>query len=205
MARTMRSRPGTCACVALAVFVVAAVAPPAHADHADRTLGFFAGGALGGALGSLIGSGSGREIAIGVGSTLGALYGYEAARKAHPRERTHAHRRSHGRKWAHAPHRSRWEFLPRVPGPRWTPHRQRWAPAYVAPVLPVVQPVYVPPPVPAYQPVYVAPAVAAIAPVYAARGVGPGRRTATECRTLQEGTLPVYACTDGAGDWWLLK
>ena len=181
---------------ALALAVLLGTAVPAHADHADRLLGFMAGGAVGGALGSLIGDGSGRDLAIGIGTTLGAAYGYEAARKAHAGDRW---RKKHWRRadrW-HRSHARLW-------GPPVVIERH-WAPRTVWRERVVVEPVVIEvPAAPVVQPVVTLPRRQVARGSYAVGRLAPSTRAAAECRTLEDGPLPVYACTDGSGDWWLL-
>lgn len=174
---------------AAALALVLAAVPGARADDADRLIGFMAGGALGGAIGSLFGDGGGRELAVGIGTALGAAYGYEAVRQAEAGDRRG------GKRWRRAHHRGdRWH------APLWAPPvviGRRWASAPVWRERVVVQPIV--------QPVVVAPPRRRVARAdYAAgRLVSPGR-SAAECRTLEDGPFPVYACTDGSGGWWLL-
>ena len=184
---------------ALALAALLGTAAPAQADHADRLLGFMAGGAVGGALGSLIGDGSGRELAIGIGTTLGAAYGYEAARKAH---RAHPGERWRKQRWRHAERRHHRFHAPL----RWVPPvviERHWAPAPVWRERVVVEPLRTRVVQTVVEPV-AAPRQSGMRARYAAGRLAPPPRTAAECRTLEDGPLPVYACTDGSGDWWVL-
>ena len=180
---------------AAALALLLAAAPAARADDADRLIGFMAGGALGGAIGSLIGDGSGRELAVGIGTALGAAYGYEAVRQAEAGDRRGKNR------WRRV-HRGH-----RLHAPLWAPPvvmGRRWAPAPVWRERVLVEPLALGVVQPVVLPVIVAPRRQAARANYAAgRLVAPARSAAT-CRTLEDGPLPVYACTDGSGGWWLL-
>ncbi len=181
-----------------ALAVLLAVPPAAQADDADRLIGFMAGGALGGAIGSLFGSGSGRDLAVGVGTALGAAYGYEAVRHAEAGDRRGGKRwrRAHQREYRHHAHL----WVPPVVIERRRALSPVWRERVVVP--PVVQPIVQP----IVQPVVVAPhrARRPARANYAGRRPAAAARSAVDCRTLEGGPLPVYACTDGSGAWWLL-
>ena len=187
----------------LAAGVVAAVAimalsPSVHAGRGDdeRVAGAIVGSVIGGVLGSAIGEGRGRDVAIGVGSLLGGIAGYHAVdpdpyrypRRAH----RHLRHRRHGH-YNHPPHRPHVYVHPR--------HERHVHHHYyeTQPQPRAVMTYQLPAPVTPVREVNV---VTASPRVRSSRGLD---TTLTECRVLEAGIAPVYACRTAGGDWRLLK
>ena len=165
---------------ASAVLAIVTVMAPVRADHVEYGLGVLLGGIVGGTIGSTIGDGSGRRVAIGVGSALGALYGGDLAR--------HDQRR-HYRRHTHHVHPRHAHIAPAV-----TYHPPA-VPVYVQPA-----PVYVTPPVRTVE-------TSNYASV-STHGSTTARRAPegfTECRLLEGGLAPVYGCRDAYGEWRILR
>ena len=171
----------TAAAAACGVFAVLTMVTPVRADHVEYGLGVLLGGIVGGTIGSTIGDGSGRRIAIGVGSALGALYGGDMARHDRPRH---------------------------LPGH--TTYHVRTGHAHVSPVVtyhPPPVPVYVQP-VPAYvtPPVQVVePASFVSVNIHGSTTARQTPGAISECRLLEGGLAPVYGCRDAHGEWRILR
>lgn len=180
-----------------------AVSPSAQAGSDDeRVVGAIVGSVIGGAIGSTIGSGAERGVAIGVGSLLGGIAGYHAADPDPYRHHRRGHRHPRHRRhvYYHYP-----VFQPPIyihPRP---PRRERHVHHHH----------YEAPPQPRTVVTYQLPApVAPAAPVREwnivtapPRGAPSLRHEAelTECKVLEAGIAPVYACRTAEGDWRLLK
>lgn len=187
----------------LAAVAFMAVSPSAQAGSDDeRVVGAIVGSVIGGAIGSTIGSGAERGVAIGVGSLLGGIAGYHAVdpdpyryhRRGHhhPRHRRHVHydypvfqppiyiHPRPPRRERHVHH----HYYEAPPQPRTVVTYQ--LPAPVAPAAPVRELNVVTAPL---------------------RGTPSLRHGAdlTECKVLEAGIAPVYACRTAGGDWRLLK
>ena len=179
---------GGLALVAAVALAMTMAAPSAQADHLRSWSGTLVGGIAGGAIGSAIGKGRGRLVAVGTGALLGGLLGRHLARDhLRPHAAHHRHWRAHRRPWheprAHHHHHQVWHeppvYHPPAPPPRpWVLHRR--------------------------------PARATGAADYLLAGAGNTephgyRPTFTECRTLEGGLAPVYACRSERGDWRILR
>lgn len=191
----------------LAAGVVAAVAsmamsPSVHADPGDdeRVAGAIVGSVIGGVLGSAIGDGRGRGVAIGVGSLLGGIAGYHAVDpdpyRYHRRAHRHLRHRRHGH-YNHLPHRPHVYVYPRHP------RRERHVHHHYYETQPQPRTVvtYQLPPAPV-TPVREVNVVTAPPRGRSRRGLN---AALTECRVLEAGIAPVYACRTAGGDWRLLK
>ena len=213
MMRSWRRYLGGGIAFAAAVALASTVASTSvQADHQRSWNGMVLGGGIGGAIGSQIGKGRGRLAAIGAGALLGSLYGRHVAEQHHTPRVHHrpVHRQHHGwygnRGYHHA-----W------PAPRHRRHHDRYhhgwqqPQAYAPIVLPPRQVVILPP-----SPVVVQPRPVVRAPEpagavdYVHSGsarVTPRQRGSahTECRVLEDGWSPVYACRDESGNWHLLR
>ena len=204
--------------VALAVTVASA---SARADHRYAWDGVALGGFIGGAIGSTIGKGTGRAAAIGAGALLGSLYGHyltegKRAPRAHHRP-AHRPHRWHG----HRSYHHEW-FVPRYRRnhAHHGGHHHGWGQPHVYTPAPTLLPseplvVYQRPVVVRQQPVVVhqrppdQPPEAAVSSDYLIAGTSsPASRergnAVSECRVLEEGVAPVYACRDGSGAWHIL-
>ena len=170
-----------CAIVAAAsaVFAIVVTAEPVRADHVEHRLGALLGGVVGGTVGSTIGKGSGRSIAIGVGSALGALYGGELAGHHHRHIRRHTH-------YAHPRH---------FHSPSAVTHHPSTAPIYVQPT-----PIYTTPPVQVARTPNTK-----FASARRSTTAGQALTAITECRQLEGGLAPVYACRNTHGGWKILR
>lgn len=190
-----------------AVGVVAAVlimaeSPSVHGDPSDseRVVGAIVGSVIGGAIGSTVGRGADRGIAIGVGSLLGGIAGYNAVNPdPYPYyRREHHHRRYRERVYQDNP----------VPRPRVHvyPRRDRHVHDhyYEAPPQPRT--------VVTYQPANpVAPVITPLREVNVVMAPPRGRShrvlntVLTECKVLEGGIAPVYACRTAVGNWRILE
>lgn len=192
----------------LAIGVVAAAlsvlqSPTVHADPSDgeRVVGAIVGSVIGGAIGSTVGTGADRGVAIGVGSLLGGIAGYHAV---DPYPYRHEPPRYH-----HLRHRRHVHYDYPVPSPR-----VYVAPGYPRHERPVHHHHYEAPPQPQTVVTYQLPAPATLpVPVREVNVVtaprlgrsGRGFDTAlTECKVLEAGIAPVYACRTAGGDWRIL-
>jgi hypothetical protein len=188
----------------LAAVAFMAVSPSAQAgsDDDERVVGAIVGSVIGGAIGSTIGRGAERGVAIGVGSLLGGIAGYHAV---DPDPYRH-HRRGH----RHLRHRRHVYYDYPVFRP----------PIYVHPRHPrrerqVHHHYYEAPPQPRPVVTYQLPApVIPVAPVREVNVVtAPSRRQSnrvidtalTECKVLEAGIAPVYACRTAGGNWRILE
>ena len=193
-----------CAAGVLAAVLSMAVSPPVHADPSDgeRVVGAIVGSVIGGAIGSTIGRGADRGVAIGVGSLLGGIAGYHAVDPDPYRYYRRGHR--------HLRHRRPMHYDYPLPLPR----------AHVHPRPPrrerqVHHHYYEAPPQPQTVVTYQLPApVMPTAPIREVNVVpAPSRRQSdrvldtalTECKVLEAGIAPVYACRTAGGDWRVLK
>ena len=195
-----------------------------QADHRHSWNGIVMGGIIGGAIGSTIGKGSGRLAAIGVGTLLGSIHGRHLAEQHHRPWVYHrpAHRQQHWQ--GHRGYHHGWQ------APRHRRHHDRYRhgwqqPQAYAPIVlpprPVViqpRPVVIQPRPVVIQPrpvvVQPRPVVRVPEPAGAADYVysGSARVTPrhhgsaqTECRVLEDGWSPVYACRGASGNWHLLR
>ena len=180
-----------------------AVSPSAQAGSDDeRVVGAIVGSVIGGAIGSTIGRGADRGIAIGVGSLLGGIAGYHAAdADPYPRHRR-GHRHLRHRRHAHYDYpllRPRVHVYPRYPRrERHVHHHYYEAPPQPRPVVTYQLPAPVAPAAPVREiNVVTAPPRGRLS-----RGLD---TTLTECKVLEAGIAPVYACRTAGGDWRVLK
>lgn len=162
--------------VSVAFAMTALAAGPARGDHVEEGLGMLLGGIVGGSVGSAIGKGSGRKIAIGVGSVLGALYGGEVA--THPRQsmRTDHHVRP---QYSQAPLVVKYSHLP--------------VPIYVQPAQ-----IHVASPSAMDTSITLSSRGGSTAYRHKPAAI-------TECRLLEGGLSPVYGCRDVHGNWQILR
>lgn len=194
----------------IAVLVTAAtimaVSTSAQADRKDdkRVVGAIVGSVIGAAIGSTIGRGRDRTVAIGIGSLLGGVAGYHAV-DPHPR-------RHHRRGRHHARHGRHTQYL--LPAPHvhvrpWRPPRHRHAHHHHHPPSPrpktVVRYMLPAPVTPTVTPIVpVREANIVSAPLYRRSYPRHGAALA-ECKLIDPGIAPVYACRTVEGDWRLLK
>ena len=202
MARGKTLRFFAAVTVAAVAFMVMSPSVQAGSDDDERVIGAIFGSVLGGAIGSTIGSGADRGLAIGVGSLLGGIAGYHAV---DPEPYPH-HRRRH--RHLRPRHHLLYDYpvfhAPLLVQPR-LKRRERHVHHhyYEAPAQPQT--------VMTYQPLE--PAVSAT-PVRSLNvSITPrlGRSSRSlntklsECRVLEGGIAPVYACRTVGGDWAILK
>lgn len=157
-------------------FAMTALAGPARADHMEEGLGILLGGIVGGSVGSAIGKGSGRKIAIGVGSALGALYGREVATHHRPSRRT-----GHYVQPQHS-------HVPLV-----VKHSHQPIPIYVQPAQ-----IHVTPPSAVETSI-------TLSSRGGSTSFRHKPAIITECRLLEGGLSPVYGCRDAHGNWRILR
>lgn len=185
--------------VAAVAFV--AVIPSVQADphEGDRVAGAIVGSVIGGVIGSAIGDGRGRGLAIGVGSMLGGIAGYHAVEPdPYPRHRR-GHRHLRHRWHAHydSP-RPRVHVHPRHPRrERHVHHHYHEAPPRPRTVVTYRLPAPVAPAAVREVNVVIAPPSARSSPRHQA--------ALTECKLLEAGIAPVYACRTAGGDWRVLR
>lgn len=186
----------------LAAVAFMAVSPSAQAGSDDeRVVGAIVGSVIGGAIGSTIGSGAERGVAIGVGSLLGGIAGYHTVAPDPYRYHRRGHRHPRHRRHVHYDYPV---FQPPIyihPRPA---RRERHVHHhyYEAPRPQTVVTYQLPAPVAPAAPVRELNVVTA--PL---RG-GPSLRHGAdlrECKVLEAGIAPVYACRTAGGDWRLLK
>lgn len=164
------------AMVVSVAFGMTALAGPARADHVEEGLGMLLGGIVGGSVGSAIGKGSGRKIAIGVGSVLGALYGGEVATHHGPSRRTDHHVRP---QYSQAPLVVRYSHQP----------------------VPIhVQPAQIHVASPSAMETSITLSSRGVSTSYRHKPAA-----ITECRLLEGGLSPVYGCRDVHGNWQILR
>ena len=174
-----------------------------RADHQRSWNGMVMGGVIGGAIGSTIGKGSGRLAAIGVGTLLGSIHGRHLAEQHHRpwvhHRPVHRHHRWRGHRVSpHAWH-----------APRQRQHHQRhhqewkqpqvYTPIVLSPQPPVIHSrpvVRVPEPDRAVN-YDISDSVRVVTRQY--------NSAFTECRVLEDGWTPVYACRGAGGDWRILR
>lgn len=186
--------------LAAVTFVAISSSVQADPDDGERVAGAIVGSVIGGAIGSTIGDGRGRGVAIGIGSMLGGIAGYHAADPDPYRHHRRGHRHLRHRRHVHYDY-----LLPR-------PH------VYVHPRHPrrerhVHRHYYEAPPQPRTVVTYQLPAPVVATPIREVNVVtAPPRRqlkvldtALTECKVLEAGIAPVYACRTAGGDWRLLK
>ena len=201
MIRDKAFRPLAAGILAAVAFM--AVSPSAQAGSDDeRVVGAIVGSVIGGAIGSTIGRGAERGVAIGVGSLLGGIAGYHAVDPDPYRHQRRGHR--HPRHRRHVYHNYPVFQPPIYVHPR-PPRRGRHVHHHYYEAPPQPRPVVT----------YQLPAPAApVTPVRELNVVtAPPRSRAslrheavlTECKVLEAGIAPVYACRTAAGDWRLLK
>ena len=164
------------AIVVSVAFAMTALSGPARADHVEEGLGILLGGIVGGSVGSAIGKGSGRKIAIGVGSVLGALYGGEVATHHRPSRRTDHHVRP------------RYSQAPLV-----VKHSHQ-------PVSIHVQPAQIHVDSPSAMETSITLSSRGGSTSYRHEPAA-----ITECRLLEGGLSPVYGCRDVHGNWQILR
>ncbi len=192
--------------LAVAVALASTVASTSvQADHRRSWSGMVMGGIIGGAIGSQFGKGGDRLAAIGAGALLGSLYGHHAAERHH-RSWVH-HRPVHRRHWQHGyrSHHRAWH------APRHRRHHgyhHRWKRAHTNTPVVVVPPTQV---VVDPRPLAVDRAlrsgVAADYIISGSESMAPRqyRRALTDCRVLEDGWKPVYACRNEGGGWSILR
>lgn len=193
-----------CAAGVVAAVLIMAPSPSVHAGPGDdeRVAGSIVGSVIGGVIGSTIGDGRGRGAAIGVGSLLGGIAGYHAVDPDPYRHRRHGHRHLRHRRHVHYDY-----LLPRPHvhvHPR-HPRRERHAHYhyYEAPAQPRAVVTYqLPAPVAVATPIREVNVVTSPPRRRSSSGVD---AALTECRVLEAGIAPVYACRTAGGDWRLLK
>ena len=218
MMRNWRRYLGGGIAFAAAVALASTVASTSvQADHQRSWNGMVLGGIIGGAIGSQIGKGKGRLAAIGAGTLLGSLYGRHVAEQHHrpwvhhrpvQRQQHWYGNRGYHHAWQaprHRRHHDRYHYgwqQPQAYAPIVLPPRQvviQPSPVVVLPSPVVVQP----------RPVVRAPEPAgAVDYVYSGSvRVTPRQHGSahTECRVLEDGWSPVYACRDESGNWRLLR
>lgn len=189
--------------VLVAVAIMAA-SPSVQADPHDgeRVAGAIVGSVIGGAIGSAIGDGRGRGIAIGIGSMLGGIAGYHAADPDPYRHHRRGHRHLRHKRHVHYDY-----LLPRphvYVHPR-HPRRERHVHHHYheAPAQPRTVVTYqLPAPVASATPVREVNVVTAPPRVRSHQVLD---TALTECKVLEAGIAPVYACRTAGGDWRLLK
>ena len=213
---------GGLALAAAAAFAVTVTSTSARADHRHALDGVALGGFIGGAIGSTIGKGTGRAAAIGAGALLGSLYGhYLTERQQRPRAHYRPAHRPH--RWhGHRSYRHEWLFprYRRNHGYQGELHH-RWGKPHVYTLAPTLLPseplvVYQRPVVVRQQPVVVhqrrpdqrpESAVSSDYLIAGTSNIAPREsgNAVSECRILEEGLTPVYACRDGRGAWRILR
>ena len=148
-----------------------------RADNQRSWNGMVMGGIIGGVIGSAIGKGSGRLAAIGAGTLLGSIYGRHHAE--HHRQPWVYHRPAHRHHRWKRPH----TYAPVVSPPRPLVILHRPA-ERASENLAAAN--------------YVIAAPQSVAPrVY--------HSTLKECRVLEGGLAPAYACRGEGGDWYILR
>ncbi len=213
---------GGLALAAAAAFAVTVTSTSARADHRHALDGVALGGFIGGAIGSTIGKGTGRAAAIGAGALLGSLYGhYLTERQQGPRAHHRPAHRPH--RWhGHRSYHHEW-LVPRYRrnyGNQGERHH-RWGKPHVYTPAPTLLPseplvVYQRPVVVRQQPVVVhqrppdqrpESAVSSDYLIAGTSNIAPSEsgNAVSECRILEEGFTPVYACRDGRGAWRILR
>ena len=211
MMRSWRRYLGGGIAFAAAVALASTVASTSvQADHQRSWNGMVLGSIIGGAIGSQIGKGRGKLAAIGAGTLLGSLYGRHVAEQHHTPRVHHrpVYRQQHWQ--GHRGYHHGWQ------APRYRRHhdhyRHGWQqPQAYAPIVLPPRPVVIQP-----RPVVVQlrPVVRVPEPAGAADYVysGSARVTPrhhgsaqTECRVLEDGWSPVYACRGASGNWHLLR
>lgn len=188
----------------LVAVAIMALSPSVQADphEGERVAGAIVGSVIGGAIGSAIGDGRGRGVAIGIGSMLGGIAGYHAADPDPYRHHRRGHRHLRHRRHIHYDY-----LLPRPHvhvHPR-HPRRERHVHHHYYEALSQPRAVVtyqLPAPVAAATPVREVNVVTAPPRRRSSRGVD---AALTECRVLEAGVAPVYACRTAGGDWRLLK
>ena len=204
MIRANAFRPLAAGILVAVAFMAVSPSAQAGSDDDERVVGAIVGSVIGGAIGSTIGRGADRGIAIGVGSLLGGIAGYHAADAGpHPRHRR-GHRHLRHRRHVHYDYpllRPRVHVYPRYPRrERHVHHHYYEAPPQPRPVV-----------------TYQLPAPTRATPVAPVREINvvtapPRGRSSlgheaalTECKVLEAGIAPVYACRTAGGDWRVLK
>ena len=199
----------------VAAVLIAAGSPSVYGDPSDseRVVGAIVGSVIGGAIGSTMGSGPDRGVAIGVGSLLGGIAGYHAV-DPNPY-------RYHRRGYRHQTHERRMHYdypllQPRVHVYPRHPRRERSVhhhyyeaqphyearPHYEAPPQPQAVVTYqLPAPAPRVLPVREVNVVTAPS---RSRSIRTPDTALTECKVLEGGIAPVYACRTARGDWRIL-
>ena len=197
------------AVTAAVAFALSIAATSARADHARSWNGMVMGGIIGGAIGSTIGKGSGRLAAIGAGTLLGSIYGGHIDKhRGHTRVHHPPAYRQYG--WqGYRGHRYGWRAPRRH---HQHGHHHGWRRPHVyAPV--VAPPVVVVSPAPEPRVIRIQPVERSLQPEAnyvissSARATSGGYGTAapSECRVLEDGWAPVYACRDAGGNWRILR
>ena len=161
------------------IVAMTTLAGSVRADHVEDGFGALIGGIVGGTIGSAIGKGSGREIAIGVGSALGALYGSEVSSHRHPS--------------GDLVHQA---YPGRSPAPETVRYYPQPIPVYIHPVQPAA--VHV-------MPSRVEePSITVSSNIGGSTVVRHTPASVTECRLLEGGLAPVYGCRDthGSGEFF---
>lgn len=192
--------------VAAVTFMAVSPAVQAGPDDSERVAGAIVGSVIGGAIGSTMGRGTGRGVAIGIGSVLGGIAGYHAvASDPYPyRHHRRGHRHLRHRRHVHDAYPLLWPQVyvyPRHPRRERHVHHHY----YEAPPQPRTVVTYqLPAPVRAIP----------VAPMWEVNVVTPPPRgrsnrvfdtMLTECKVLEAGIAPVYACRTAGGDWRLLR
>ena len=188
--------------VAAVAFMAMSPSAQAGSDDDERVVGAIVGSVIGGAIGSTIGRGADRGVAIGIGSLLGGIAGYHAADPDPYRPHYRGHRHPRHRRHLHYDYPRPWppvHVYPRHPRrERHVHHHYYEAPPQPRPVVTY----QLPAPVAPAAPVRELNVVTAPPRGRSNRGLA---TTLTECKVLEAGIAPVYACRTAAGDWRVLK
>jgi hypothetical protein len=185
----------------LAAVAFMAVSPSVQAGSDDeRVVGAIVGSVIGGAIGSTIGRGAERGVAIGVGSLLGGIVGYHAVDPDPYRHHRRGHRHLRHRRHVHYDYPLAWppvHVYPRHPRRERHVHHHYYE-SQPRPVVTYQLPAPVPPAAPVRQ-------VNVVTAPPRGRSGRSLETTLTECRVLEAGIAPVYACRTAGGDWRILK
>ena len=203
MIRGKAFRPLAAGILAAVAFMAVSPSAQAGSDDDERVVGAIVGSVIGGAIGSTIGRGAERGVAIGVGSLLGGIAGYHAVDPDPYRHHRRGHRHPRHRRHVYYDYPV---FRPPIYVHPRPPRRERHVQHHHY---------YEAPPQPRTVVTYQLPAP--VAPVTPVREVNvvtapPRGRSSlghevvlTECKVLEAGIAPVYACRTAGGDWRVLK
>ena len=202
MIRGKAFRPLAAGILAAVAFMAVSPSAQAGSDDDERVVGAIVGSVIGGAIGSTIGRGAERGVAIGVGSLLGGIAGYHAVDPDPYRHHRRGHRHLRHRRHVYYDYPV---FRPPIYVHPRHPRRERQVHHHYYEAPPQLRPVVtyqLPAPVTPVTPVREVNVVMAPPRGRSSRSL---ENTLTECKVLEAGIAPVYACRTAGGDWRVLK